>query len=202
MLPEAPWPALVLSRSPQPRLLFCSWHCSCDPSSGAALCTRELLELLAQRGWCCRVFCGPQLDFEQTPALAHLLAAQGIRFEQRQAATPAGPLSVFHFRHGGVPVQICAHPLAERGQPAKRTEGACFLALYERLLERFHPDLVLTYGGDGVAGQIIALAKRRNLPVVFARKRSQANCMVICGSVVVAGSACNSILDKRRAALG
>jgi hypothetical protein len=34
------------------------------------------------------------------------------------------------------------------------------------------------------------------------RKRSQANCMVICGSVVVAGSACNSILDKRRAALG
>jgi hypothetical protein len=33
-------------------------------------------------------------------------------------------------------------------------------------------------------------------------KRSQANCMVICGSVVVAGSACNSILDKRRAALG
>ena len=31
------------------RLLFSSIHCYLDPSSGAALCTRELLELLAAR---------------------------------------------------------------------------------------------------------------------------------------------------------
>ena len=49
------------------RLLFCSYHCYWDQSSGAALCTRELLELLAQRGWSCRVWCGPHLDFEDAP---------------------------------------------------------------------------------------------------------------------------------------
>jgi glycosyltransferase involved in cell wall biosynthesis len=112
--------------------------------------------------------CGPQLDFEQAPSLTHFLAAQAIRFEQRQAATPAGPLSVFHFRHGGVPVQICANPMARCGQAATRPEGASFLALYERLLERFHPDLVLTYGGDWLAKEIIPLAKRRRIPVLFA----------------------------------
>jgi len=37
------------------RLLFASIHCYLDPSSGAALCTRELLELLAGRGMDCRV---------------------------------------------------------------------------------------------------------------------------------------------------
>ena len=36
------------------RLLFASIHSYLDPSSGAALATRELLELLAARGWDCR----------------------------------------------------------------------------------------------------------------------------------------------------
>src|SRR5207237_310892 len=87
-----------------PRLLFCSYHCYWDQSSGAALCTRELLELLAQRGWSCRVFCEPHLDFEDAPSIAQILAAQQIRFEQRQTAAGSLPLSLFHFQHGGVPV--------------------------------------------------------------------------------------------------
>ncbi|MGZ3414099.1 MAG: hypothetical protein ACXWNX_10435 [Isosphaeraceae bacterium] len=38
-----------LSRRYPMRLLFSSIHCYLDPSSGAALCTGELLELLAAR---------------------------------------------------------------------------------------------------------------------------------------------------------
>src|SRR5207302_10124244 len=68
----------------QPRLLFCSSHCYWDPSSGAALCTRELLELLAERGWACRAFCGPHLEFEEAGSLAELLDAHQIRYERRQ----------------------------------------------------------------------------------------------------------------------
>src|SRR5438445_11911150 len=67
-----------------PRLLFCSYHCYWDQSSGAALCTRGLLELWAQRGWSCRVFCGPHLDFEDTPSIAQILAAQQIPFYRIQ----------------------------------------------------------------------------------------------------------------------
>jgi hypothetical protein len=150
-----------------PRLLFGSYHCYWDRSSGAALCTRELLELLTQRVWSCRAFCGPHLDFEQAHSLAQLLEAQHIPFERRQAAG-AAPLSVYHFQQGGVPVQIYDSPLARPFEAATRKEGACFLALYERLLERFRPDLLLTYGGDWVAQEIMAQAKRRGIRVVFA----------------------------------
>jgi glycosyltransferase involved in cell wall biosynthesis len=132
------------------------------------LCTRELLELLAQRGWSCRVWCGPHLDFEEAPSLPQILATQQIPFERRQTAAGSAPLSVFHFQHGGVPVQIYDSPHASRFQAATREEGVCFLALYERVLERFRPDLVLTYGGDWVAQAIMTQAKRRGVPVVFA----------------------------------
>jgi glycosyltransferase involved in cell wall biosynthesis len=162
-------PIESISGNRKPRLLFCSYHCYWDRSSGAALCTRELLELLAQRGWSCRVFCGPHLDFEQAPCLAQLLDAQHIPFDRRQTrAGAAAPLSVYHFQHGGVPIQIYDSPLARPFEAATREEGACFLALYERLLERYRPDLLLTYGGDWVAQEIVAQAKRRGIPVVFA----------------------------------
>jgi glycosyltransferase involved in cell wall biosynthesis len=148
------------------RLLFGSYHCYWDRSSGAALCTRELLELLTQRGWSCRVFCGPLLDFEHARCLAELLDSQQIPFEQRQTTAGAVPLSVLNFQHRGVPVQIYDSP--RRFQAATREEGIGFLALYERLLERFQPDLLLTYGGDWVGREILALAKRKSIPVVFA----------------------------------
>ena len=153
----------------KPRLLFCSYHCYWDQASGAALCTRELLELLAQRGWSCRVLCGPHLDFEERCLhFGHLLAAQGVPFEQRQVVARAVPRSVFHWQHGGVPVQIYDTPLARPSQAATREEGIYFLALVERLLDRFRPDLLLTYGGDWVAEEIMTLAKRCGIPVVFA----------------------------------
>ena len=47
------------------RLLFSSIHCYLDLSSGAALCTREVLELLAARGMDCRVLTTGILDPEQ-----------------------------------------------------------------------------------------------------------------------------------------
>src|SRR5438132_1287889 len=111
---------------PKLRLLFCSYHCYWDPSSGAALCTRHVLELLSQRGWACRVFCGPRFDFEERPALAQFLGAQRIRFEQCQTTAGAVPLSVFHFRQGGVPIMIYDSPVARPFQTPSREEGLCF----------------------------------------------------------------------------
>jgi glycosyltransferase involved in cell wall biosynthesis len=152
----------------QPRLLFCSYHCYWDRSSGAALCTRELLELLARRGWACRVFGGPHLDFDEEVSLSQLFTSQQIGFEVRQTTAGAVPVSVFHLRHGGVPVMIYDSPVARPFQTPTREEGICFLALYERVLKRFRPDIVLTYGGHWLAREIIAHTKRQGIPVVFA----------------------------------
>ena len=57
------------------RLLFASIHSYLDPSSGAALATRELLELLAARGWDCRAFTCGVLDYQNETPIDDVLAS-------------------------------------------------------------------------------------------------------------------------------
>ena len=66
----------LFSRYPM-RLLFSSIHCYLDPSSGAALCTRELLELLAARAMDCRVLTTGILDPERETSLDEVLTPLG-----------------------------------------------------------------------------------------------------------------------------
>jgi hypothetical protein len=68
------------------RLLFSSIHSYLDPTSGAALCTRELLELLAGRGVDCRVLCTAVLDYEPETSLDEVLATLGLPASRLQAA--------------------------------------------------------------------------------------------------------------------
>ena len=149
------------------RLLFASYHCSFDPSSGAALSTRDLLELLARRGWSCRVFCGPQLDFEASPPLSRLLQDQHITFETRRVQLGPVPVGLFHFEQGGIPVAIYCPTLARPHEVPGRDEGIAFLALLGRVIQEVRPDLLLTYGGHWLARETIALAKRQGVRVVF-----------------------------------
>ena len=57
------------------RLLFASIHGYIDPSSGAALATREVLEQLAARGWDCRALTCGVLDYQNDTPLEDVLAA-------------------------------------------------------------------------------------------------------------------------------
>jgi hypothetical protein len=72
------------------RLLFASIHCYLDPSSGAALCTRELLELLAGRGMDCRVLTTGVLDPERETSLDEMLATPELPARRFQAALGSG----------------------------------------------------------------------------------------------------------------
>ena len=83
-----------------PRLLVASWHCLIDPSSGAAISARELLGLLAPRGWDCRLFCGPALDFDES--LPQLLANENIAIETRPSPPDLPPFSLHHFYDGPI----------------------------------------------------------------------------------------------------
>jgi hypothetical protein len=67
------------------------------------------------------------------------LDAQQIPFERRQATAGAVPISLYHFHQGGVPIQIYDSPVARAFEAATREEGACFLALYDRVLEASGP---------------------------------------------------------------
>jgi hypothetical protein len=156
------------------RLLFGSYHCYFDPSSGAALATRDLFELMASRGWPCEVFCGPQQDFEAQPPLPQLLAAHDLRFVERACSVGKAPFSLFRFQQRGVPVTVFC-PASQNGEERPthqgvptREQGYAFLALFERVLERFRPDVILTYGGHWLATEMMACARRRDARVVFA----------------------------------
>ena len=78
------------------RLLFASYHCYADPSSGAAIATRDLLELLAPRAWDARVFCGPALDFERGESFRQLLSDQGTAYRERRSSAGSGFVSKPH----------------------------------------------------------------------------------------------------------
>jgi len=61
--------------------LFSSYHCYLDPSSGAALSMRGMLELLSARGWPVRAFCGPQLDHGPGERVEQIVSDLRIPFE-------------------------------------------------------------------------------------------------------------------------
>jgi hypothetical protein len=65
------------------RLLFSSIHSYLELSSGAALATRELLELLAARGTDCRVLSAGVLDYERETALDEVLATLALPARRR-----------------------------------------------------------------------------------------------------------------------
>jgi glycosyltransferase involved in cell wall biosynthesis len=151
----------------RPRLLFCSWHCLVDPSSGAALATRDLLALLAARGWPCAAFCGPQLDFEDSPDLGQLLDLHAIPYTVQHHQAGTASFTLFHFIHHSIPTSVFQPTGGAGSSPRTPTEGHAFLSLFDGVVARFQPDLLLTYGGHGLEAEIIARGKQRGLRVVF-----------------------------------
>jgi hypothetical protein len=78
-----PTPGIALTYSagvdmPDHRLLFASTHSYLDLSSGAALATRELLELITSRGWDCRALTCGVLDYQEETPLENVLASMDL----------------------------------------------------------------------------------------------------------------------------
>ncbi len=120
------------------RLLFSSIHCYLDPSSGAALCTRELLELLAARKMDCRVLTTGILDPERETPLDEVLATVELPVRRFQAQLGSGRAAeVIDLSVNGVRVTVLptASSLAERSPDPR--ESALFL---RKQLKRFMLD--------------------------------------------------------------
>jgi glycosyltransferase involved in cell wall biosynthesis len=152
---------------PWPRLLFCSYHAYLDPSSGAAVSTRHLLEMLAARGWSCGVLCGPQTDFERGAAPSAVLAAANISVTSARGEDGDVAYTLHHALAAGVRLTLYVPDAVRPGEPAEG-EGRAFLRLFERVCGHFRPDVLLTYGGHWLARETMALARRRGVRVIFA----------------------------------
>lgn len=150
-----------------PRLLFCSYHSYLDPASGAALATRDLLELLAARGWACAACTAAVTDFDQDVPPERLLAEHGLAADVRHSADPAARFTLYHFVQAGVPVTLFWPATTGHQREPTPAEGQAFLAVLGGVLDRFRPNLVLTYGGQPVAAALRRLARGRGAKVVF-----------------------------------
>ena len=119
------------------RLLFASIHCYLDPSSGAALATRELLELLAARGWDCRALTCGILDYQRETSVDELLkvleldgSARRLNAVARARRGRGGgrPDARRRPRHGDAhglqPGRACAEPARRRAVPRPGRAGA------------------------------------------------------------------------------
>jgi hypothetical protein len=89
------------------RLLFASIHSYLDPSSGAALATREVLQLFAARGWDCRALSCGVLDYaEETPLDDILSTLERPTPRAGAALSLGGEAEVFDLELDGVRVTL------------------------------------------------------------------------------------------------
>ena len=68
---------------------------------------------------------------------------------------------------GTVPVAVFSAPFTASGW-SEKAEATAFYQAYTAFLDDYCPDVLLTYGGHPVAVSMIELAKKRDIPVVFA----------------------------------
>jgi len=148
------------------RLLFSSIHCCLDPSSGAALCTRQLLELLAARGADCRVLTTGILDRETS--LDEVLATLELPVRRFQAELRSGGAAeVIDLSVNGVRVTLMPTVSSRAERSPDPRESAIFLELAEQAFDRFRPDVLLTYGGHPASLELMRRARLRGIAVVF-----------------------------------
>jgi glycosyltransferase involved in cell wall biosynthesis len=150
------------------RLLFASIHSYIDPASGAAIATRELLELLAARGWDCRALGCGVLDYQDnTPVEDVLVAIERPSARVGAALSRGGEAEVFDLELDGVRVTLLPTSFSRAERAPNPREAGLFLDLADQVLGRFQPEVLLTYGGHPVCLEFMRRARARGVAVVF-----------------------------------
>lgn len=150
------------------RLLFASTHCLLDPSSGAALGTRDVLALLAARGVDCRAIGCGVLDYERPTPVEAVLDGLGTPYARVEAVLPGDVrVPVLDLMCEGVRTTILPTRSSRADAAPDPAESRAWLALAEQVLDRFRPDVILTYGGHPAGLELLRRARRRGIPVVF-----------------------------------
>lgn len=147
------------------RILFTSYHFLLDPSSGAAISAREMLQMLAAEAWTVRAFTGPILDFEREESVAQVLADRRLRVRTDRGRVGDTRFCVLRFRDAHFPVAVYLPGGAT--DRLSREAGSVYLHLLRKALDSWRPDVVITYGGDWLGTHVLNLARSRGAKTVF-----------------------------------
>jgi len=152
---------------PATKIAFVSPHCVLDFTNGAATATLDALTLLARSGFECQAFCNSRIDAWEEVLMEEILAQRGIPYHVRNAQIGPHRGRMIFTTHDNVAVTLF-NSASTRGGWLNSEEIAAFLASCEIFLKKNRPDLVWTYGGDPVSLAVQKLAKRLDIPILFA----------------------------------
>ncbi|MGO8752645.1 MAG: glycosyltransferase [Thermoguttaceae bacterium] len=147
-------------------LVFASPYSIIDPSSGAANATDAALQLLARCGFRCQAFGAARLDSAEEVCIEQMLNELGLPYEFRTVSAEPEKARVLLTRKENVPITLFRNRFTQSGPLASEIES--FGTAFELFLHKNQPDAVLTYGGGPLGSAMVRLARRRDIPVVFA----------------------------------
>jgi hypothetical protein len=149
------------------KVLFASAHSSVDFSNGASVATLDVLEALASAGFDCQAFCAGKLDFQKDAFPDEIADAMHEPHQDQPSACGSQRANVMYTRRLHVPVTIVRLE-STRHVYERPEEVHTVVAFFRKFLDTYRPDVMLTYGGDPITIGMIAQARQREIPVVFA----------------------------------
>ena len=157
------------------RVLFACHNCYFDNSNGASVASRAMLECLARHGFAVGATTGTVLESGQDVEPGSWLVEQRLKFESPEAPTSRGdePISTLDsptsYRLRGRDVEVVLHRSSTtRPHEPDEPEIRGFLRLFEEVMDRSRPDVVVNYGGDSLAALVRQRSRARGAAVVFA----------------------------------
>ena len=155
------------------RVLFVNFSCYLDHTD-EAIAARAIMETLAKAGYEVEVLCGSVLDLDREVDPAGWLTEQGWSFTTLGGdvwnfdihGVRAGPGPHLSLTVEGV--QLTLHPgvttLPHEPEPE---EAARFLLLLDRVMARFHPEIVAASGIPKLAREALRRAKTRGAATIW-----------------------------------
>jgi glycosyltransferase involved in cell wall biosynthesis len=149
------------------RVLFASAHSILDFSNGASVATLDILQGLTTLGFECQAFCTAKMDLHTEVRFEKMIDDLHEPYEVRSSVSGADRATILYTRRQQVPITFIRQESTRHSKPAP-DEIRTVLRLFQKFLDVYRPDVMLTYGGDPITQGMIAAAGRAGIPVVFA----------------------------------
>jgi Glycosyl transferase 4-like domain len=152
--------------------LFAAHACCFDTTNGASVANRTLARALARNGCVVEVFSeSPRLHDREVDPSGRPGAVSPEDWAEAVFSLGVGGLTGQTPPHGrlvdrGVPTTLHQPALGPRPEPGEDEAGE-FLRLFDEILGRFRPDVLVGYGGDPIALAMFAHARRLGISTVF-----------------------------------
>ena len=147
------------------KVLFAALHSYFDSSDPAPAVATDILQVLAQSGFTCQAFCGFGSVGAEENEIRHMLDGLGLPHHFRDSTCGPYAARLAFTRKDNVAVTLL-QPRSTRPGEVRTELVASFLAFFEKFLETYQPDVLLTYCDHRSLDPVIRLAKRRDIPVV------------------------------------